>query len=53
MKMMTLHYILTATSLTLGMILQSKFDMIGKIEDTVDMIPVIGGPVADLIGMAK
>jgi len=53
MKMMTFHILLFSTTAVLASIAQSKYDTLGKVEDLVDGLPIVGGLLANAVSMLK
>jgi len=53
MAMRTFHVILFFGTAAAATIVQSKFDTLSKIEDTVDGLPIVGGIMAKTISMLK
>jgi len=53
MNMMMKHVILGTSAFLLGHIVQAKVDTLGKITDTVEKVPVIGGILGNVFGMLE
>jgi len=53
MNMMTKHIVLAAASFLAGHVVQAKVDTLGKITDTVEKVPVLGGVLGSIFGMLE